>query len=76
MPTNTTKIADQSPMPKATMASGIHATGAMGASSVTVGQRELAHDPEVEGQAAGADARYEREKEPEEHPAAGWRQSR
>ena len=41
MPTNTTKIADQSPMPKATMASGIHATGAMGASSVTVGSVSL-----------------------------------
>jgi len=37
MPTNTTNTADQSPMPKATMASGIHATGAIGARSVIVG---------------------------------------
>src|SRR5881628_1599306 len=41
MPTKTTKIADQSLTPKATMASGIQATGAIGASSVTVGNVSL-----------------------------------
>src|SRR5437899_2257958 len=41
IPTNTTKIAAPSPIPKATSANGIQATGAIGASSVITGYVSL-----------------------------------